>query len=127
MEFRASLLLTFLGLSFVELGFGQRGDMDINEWFRDKVELIKNLEDKLKQVEKRQNDVEAFEAKLNATVDEVARQKAEVDRLKKENEGTMIHVDEILPHIFPLILSLNHLFCYLHRPENETGCHRGGD
>ncbi|XP_037614187.1 complement C1q-like protein 4 [Sebastes umbrosus] len=67
--------------------------MDINEWFRDKVELIKNLEDKLKQVEKRQNDVEAFEAKLNATVDEVARQKAEVDRLKKENEGLKTRLD----------------------------------
>ncbi|XP_068581681.1 cerebellin-1-like [Cebidichthys violaceus] len=87
MEFRALLLLTLLGLLFVEPAFGQRGDMDIGEWLRDKVELIKNLEDKLKHVESLQNDVGALEAGLNATVDELMGQKAEVDRLKKENEG----------------------------------------
>ncbi|XP_029311247.1 cerebellin 11 [Cottoperca gobio] len=87
MELRALLLLTLLGLLFVEPGFGQRVDMDISEWLSDKIELIKNLEDKLKQLETRQNDSEALEAKLNATVDEVTRQKAEVDGLRKENEG----------------------------------------
>ncbi|XP_075948644.1 complement C1q-like protein 4 [Anarhichas minor] len=61
--------------------------MDIDEWLKDKVELIKNLEDKLKCVERLQNDVGALEAGLNATVDELTAQKAEVDRLKKENEG----------------------------------------
>uniref|UniRef100_A0A3B4T7Q2 Complement C1q-like protein 2 n=1 Tax=Seriola dumerili TaxID=41447 RepID=A0A3B4T7Q2_SERDU len=48
MEFRASLLLTLLGFLFVKPGFGQRGDMDI----RDTIEkLIKNLQDKPKDVE----------------------------------------------------------------------------
>ncbi len=82
------LLLTFLGLLSVEPGFGQRGDMNVSEWLKDKVELIKNLEDKLKYAERWQNNVEALEARLNATVDKLARQKAEVDRLNKENEGT---------------------------------------
>lgn len=82
------LLLTLLGFLFVEPGFGQRGDMDITEWMRTKEQLIKNLEDKLTDIERQQNDVEALEARLNATVDELTRQKAEMDKLKKENEGT---------------------------------------
>uniref|UniRef100_A0A3B4X9L4 Complement C1q-like protein 2 n=1 Tax=Seriola lalandi dorsalis TaxID=1841481 RepID=A0A3B4X9L4_SERLL len=76
MEFRASLLLTLLGFLFVKPGFGQSSDMDI----RDTIEkLIKNLQDKLKDVETRQNDFEALEARLNATVDELTRQKAEME------------------------------------------------
>ncbi|XP_070785908.1 cerebellin-1-like [Enoplosus armatus] len=96
MEFRALLLLTLLGLLLVEPGFGQRGDMDISEWLKEKVELMKNLEDKLKHAERWQNDVEALEARLNATVDELTRQKAEVDRLSKDNEGlqTRLNVTE---------------------------------
>lgn len=82
------LLLTLLGLLFVAPGFGERGDIDISEWLRDKVELIKNLEDKLKNAERWQKDVEALEARLNATVDELTGQKAEVERLNKKNEGT---------------------------------------
>lgn len=79
------ILLTLLSSLFVEPGFGQRGDLDN----RDTTEkLIKNLQDKLKEVESRQDDVEALEAKLNATVDELTRQKTEMDRLKKEIEGT---------------------------------------
>lgn len=81
-------LLTLLGVLFVEPGFGQRGDIEINEWLKDKVEFIKTLEEKLKEVEGRQNGFDALEIKLNATVDEVTRQKAEMDKLKKENEGT---------------------------------------
>ncbi|KAF3837267.1 hypothetical protein F7725_004731 [Dissostichus mawsoni] len=87
MELRVVCLLTLLGVLFVEPGFGQRGDIDINEWLKDKVEFIKKLEEKLKEVEGRQNDFDALETKLNATVDEVTRQKAEMDKLKKENEG----------------------------------------
>uniref|UniRef100_A0A4W6EF12 C1q domain-containing protein n=1 Tax=Lates calcarifer TaxID=8187 RepID=A0A4W6EF12_LATCA len=54
---------------------------------RTKEQLIKNLEDKLTDIERQQNDVEALEARLNATVDELTRQKAEMDKLKKENEA----------------------------------------
>ncbi|XP_076580627.1 cerebellin 11 [Chaetodon auriga] len=85
MEVGAVLLLTLLGLLFVEPGFGQRGDMESSE--RLKVELIKNLQDKPTYVEKQQRDVDALEARLNATVDELTRQRAEVDRLNEENEG----------------------------------------
>ncbi|XP_018543346.1 cerebellin-1 [Lates calcarifer] len=97
MEFRAMLLLTLLGFLFVEPGFGQRGDMDITEWMRTKEQLIKNLEDKLTDIERQQNDVEALEARLNATVDELTRQKAEMDKLKKENEGlkTRLNTSEV--------------------------------
>lgn len=84
------LLLTLLGLLSVEPGFGQRDDMDISEWLKAKMELMTNLEEKLKYAERRQNDVEALEARLNATVDELTKQKAEVDRLNKENEGTRL-------------------------------------
>ncbi|XP_040887704.1 cerebellin 11 [Toxotes jaculatrix] len=87
MEFRALLLLSLLGFLFVEPGFGQRGDMDINQWMESKEKLIKNLQDKVKDVERQQDDVEALEARLNATVDELKRQKAEMDTMKKENEG----------------------------------------
>ncbi|KAI4808132.1 hypothetical protein KUCAC02_000200 [Chaenocephalus aceratus] len=87
MELKVVCLLTLLGVLFVEPGFGQRGDIDINEWLKDKVEFIKTLEEKLKEVEGRQNGFDALEIKLNATVDEVTRQKAEMDKLKKENEG----------------------------------------
>ncbi|XP_059211575.1 complement C1q-like protein 4 [Centropristis striata] len=87
MEFRALILSTLLGLFFVGSGFGQRGDMDIGEWLKDKVKLIKDLEDKLTHVEKQLDDVEDMEAKLNATVDELKRQKAEVDGLQKENNA----------------------------------------
>ncbi|XP_022625648.1 complement C1q-like protein 2 [Seriola dumerili] len=90
MEFRASLLLTLLGFLFVKPGFGQRGDMDI----RDTIEkLIKNLQDKPKDVETQQNDFEALEARLNATVDELTRQKAEMESLKKENEGLQMRLN----------------------------------
>ncbi|XP_070849357.1 cerebellin-4-like [Chaetodon trifascialis] len=85
MEVRAVLLLTLLGLLFVEPGFGQRGDMESSEWL--KVELIKNFQDKLEYVDKLQHDVDALEARLNMTVDELTRQRGEVDRLNKENEG----------------------------------------
>ncbi|KAM7366440.1 hypothetical protein PAMP_015878 [Pampus punctatissimus] len=61
--------------------------MDMSEWMRTQVDSIKNIEDKLKDVEKCQNDVEALEARLNLTVEDLARQKAEVDKLKKANEG----------------------------------------
>lgn len=91
MDFRALLLLTLLGIFFVGPAFGQRDDMDISEWLRAQVGLIKNVEDKLKDSEKWQNDVEALEARLNATVEELTRQKADVDRLKKENEGIVTH------------------------------------
>jgi len=81
------LLLTLLGLSLVGPGFGQRGDGDTSEWLTAKEELIKKLEDKLKYVESWQSDVEALEARLNATVDELRGQKAEVEKLNKENDG----------------------------------------
>uniref|UniRef100_A0A8C2XD96 C1q domain-containing protein n=1 Tax=Cyclopterus lumpus TaxID=8103 RepID=A0A8C2XD96_CYCLU len=81
MEFRALRLLTLLGLLFVEPGFGQRGDMDVGEWLREKAELLNAFGDKLK-------DVRALEARLNATVDQLTGQKAEVDRLREENEGS---------------------------------------
>lgn len=86
MEFRTLLLLTLLGL--VEKGLGQRGDTDMLEWLTAKEELIKKFEDKVKDVERWQSDVEALESRLNATVDEVTRQKGEVEKLNKENEGT---------------------------------------
>nr|XP_020510204.1 cerebellin-2-like [Labrus bergylta] len=96
MEFMTSLLLTLLGLSLIEPGFGQRGDGDTSEWLTAKEELIKKLEDKLKYVERWQSDVEALEARLNATVDELRGQKAEVEKLNKENEGleTRLHAAE---------------------------------
>ncbi|XP_070710946.1 cerebellin 11 [Pempheris klunzingeri] len=93
MEFRTLLLSTLLGLLFVEPGFGQRGDMNTGQWLKDKEELIKNLEDRVKYAEGCQNDVEALEARLNATVDELMRQKAEVDRLSSENEGLQTRLD----------------------------------
>uniref|UniRef100_A0A671XGS2 Complement C1q-like protein 2 n=1 Tax=Sparus aurata TaxID=8175 RepID=A0A671XGS2_SPAAU len=86
MEFGALLLLTLLGLSFGEPGFVQRDYMNTLEWLRAKVEFINNLEDKLKIFDGWQSDVYALEARLNATVDELTRQKAEVDRLNKENQ-----------------------------------------
>lgn len=90
MDFWALLALTILGLSIVEPGYGHRGDMDIGEWLNAKEALIKNLEDKVKYLERCQDDVDALEARLNTTVVELARQKAEVDRLNKENEGTRL-------------------------------------
>ncbi|CAJ1085945.1 cerebellin 11 [Xyrichtys novacula] len=87
MEFRTLLLLTLLGLSLVEQGFGQRGDVDVREWLSAKEELIKKLEDKLKDVERWRSEVKALEVRLNETVDELTRQKSEVERLNKENEG----------------------------------------
>uniref|UniRef100_UPI0037E80E5D cerebellin 11 n=1 Tax=Semicossyphus pulcher TaxID=241346 RepID=UPI0037E80E5D len=87
MAIRALFLLTLVGLFLVEPAFGQRGDMDIKEWLTGKVEFINKLEDKLKEAERWRNDAEALEARLNATVDELARQKAEVEKLNKENEG----------------------------------------
>ncbi|XP_068444402.1 cerebellin 11 [Clinocottus analis] len=80
MELRALLLLTLLGLLFGEPGFGQRGDMNIDEWLSDKGELLNKFGHKLK-------DIEALEARVNATVDELKGQKAEADKLKEENEG----------------------------------------
>ncbi len=88
MCFRAFSLLTLLGLLFVKPGFGQAGDTDITGWLGAKMELIRTLEDRVNKFEDWQNDVEALEARLNATVDELTRQKVEVDRLTKENEGT---------------------------------------
>ncbi|XP_074555471.1 cerebellin 11 [Halichoeres trimaculatus] len=93
MEFRTLLLLTLLGLSAVEKALGQRGDTDIREWLTAKEELIKKFEDKAKDVERWQSDVEALEARLNATVDEVTRQKAEVEKLNKENEGLRMRLN----------------------------------
>uniref|UniRef100_A0A3P8RNU7 C1q domain-containing protein n=1 Tax=Amphiprion percula TaxID=161767 RepID=A0A3P8RNU7_AMPPE len=75
MEFRALLLLTLLGFMLVEPGFGQRAEMDFNEWMTANQEFIKNLEVNLKNVEQCKTDVEALDARLNATVDELERQK----------------------------------------------------
>lgn len=118
------LLLTLLGLLFVQPGSGERGDMDISEWLKAKEELIKSLEDKLKHVERWQKDVEALEARLNATVDALARQKAEVDRLNEENEVTRFMMMSSC-HIYSKTFESPFLHSY--RPENETGRHREGD
>ncbi|XP_071315258.1 complement C1q tumor necrosis factor-related protein 3-like [Trachinotus anak] len=90
MEFRALLLLILPGFLFVEPGFGQRGDMDISEANN---KLIKNLQDKLKDIERQQNDVDALEARLNETVDELTRQKDELKTLKKENEDLQMRLN----------------------------------
>lgn len=88
MKFRTLLLLTLLGFLAVEPGFGQRGDMDINQWMSATDTLIKNLEEKVKVVEKCQEDFAALDGRLKATEDTLMRQKAETDKLKEENEGT---------------------------------------
>ncbi|XP_060887570.1 cerebellin-1-like [Labrus mixtus] len=93
MEFMTLLVLTLLGLSLVEPGFGQGGDGDRSEWLTAKEELLKKLEDKLKHVERWQSDVEALEARLNATVDELRGQKAEVGKLNKGNEGLRMRLN----------------------------------
>eukprot|EP00064_Thunnus_orientalis_P022293 superscaffoldBa00007394_g22485 len=67
MEFRSLLLLTLLGFLFVD--------------------------GKLKHVEECQIDVKALEARLNATVEELMTQKAEVDRLRKENEDMQMRLN----------------------------------
>lgn len=87
MEFWALSVLT-MGLVIMEPGFGQRGDIDFGEWLKAEEALIKKLEDKVKYVERCQGDVEALEARLNTTVGDLERQRAEVDGLNKENEGT---------------------------------------
>ncbi|XP_069015015.1 complement C1q tumor necrosis factor-related protein 3-like [Embiotoca jacksoni] len=93
MEFRGLILPTLLGLVLVGPGFGQRGDADISEWMNAKEKVIKNLEDKLGNVEQCKNDVEALDSRLNATVDELTRQRAETDKLKTENEDLKIRLD----------------------------------
>uniref|UniRef100_A0A3P8RRJ1 C1q domain-containing protein n=1 Tax=Amphiprion percula TaxID=161767 RepID=A0A3P8RRJ1_AMPPE len=94
MEFRALLLLTLLGFMLVEPGFGQRAEMDFNEWMTANQEFIKNLEVNLKNVEQCKTDVEALDARLNATVDELERQKAEMDKMKMENEDLKARLNE---------------------------------
>ncbi|KAM3590109.1 uncharacterized protein V6R79_003983 [Siganus canaliculatus] len=90
MKSRSLLMSTVLGLLLVTLTRGETGDWTldtgVSEWLKNKVDLIRNMEEKLKSVEKWEADVEALEARLNATVDELTRQKAEVDRLSKESE-----------------------------------------
>ncbi|XP_053199103.1 complement C1q tumor necrosis factor-related protein 3-like [Scomber japonicus] len=75
-----------MGFLIVEPGFGEIADLAMNDWLKTQMETIMNIGDKLKYVEKYQDDIEALEARLNGTVEELKEQKAEVDRLKKENE-----------------------------------------
>uniref|UniRef100_UPI003AAFF27E cerebellin-1-like n=1 Tax=Centroberyx gerrardi TaxID=166262 RepID=UPI003AAFF27E len=96
MEFRAFVLLTLLGCLSVESTLGQRGDMDIGARLRElmaKVESMKHLEAKLNETEKLQSDLEALEARLNATIDELTEQRAETDRLKKENKDMQMRLN----------------------------------
>ncbi|XP_008298462.1 complement C1q tumor necrosis factor-related protein 3-like isoform X2 [Stegastes partitus] len=86
MDFTALRLLILLGFMHVEPGFGQRDDMDFSEWMTANQKYIKNLVLNLTNAEQCRSDVEALDARLNATVDELTRQKAEIDNLKTENE-----------------------------------------
>ncbi|XP_062420270.1 cerebellin 11 [Pungitius pungitius] len=76
MEFRALLPLTLL--LFVEPGFGQRGDADI-----DGVELIKFLNEKLKLVERLQNAVDALE--VTGLKSRLISTEEEIDKLKQNS------------------------------------------
>lgn len=80
-------VLLLLPLLFLGPGFGQTDTADIDEWLKAKMELLTKLEDQLEVVARCQNDVQALEVRLNETVVEVSRQKAEMDNLTKENEG----------------------------------------
>lgn len=80
-------VLLLLPLLFLGPGFGRTGTADIDEWLKAKMELLTKLEDQLEVVARCQNDVQALEVRLNETVAEVSRQKAEMDNLTKENEG----------------------------------------
>ncbi|XP_069374342.1 cerebellin 11 [Paralichthys olivaceus] len=93
----ALLVLTLLGFLCVEPAFGQRGDMDVGEWMRAQEKLIKNFLENQRNAETQQKDLEALEDRLNATVDELTRQKADMDKLKKENEDlqTRLNASEI--------------------------------
>ena len=84
----ALLVWSLLGFLCVEPGFGQRGDMDVGEWMRAQETLTKDLQENQRHVETQQKDLEALEARLNATVDELTGQKADMDKLKEENKGT---------------------------------------
>ncbi|XP_028261662.1 complement C1q tumor necrosis factor-related protein 3-like [Parambassis ranga] len=95
MKFRTLLLLTLLGFLAVELGFGQRGDTDINQWMSAKDTLIKSLEEKVNKVEKCQEDLAGLDSRLKATEDKLTRQKAETDKLKEENEGLKTRLDAV--------------------------------
>lgn len=83
MAFRTAFLLTLLGFLSVEPGFGQRGDVDISEWMRNKELTIKLLEDKLQNVEQCKSNIEALDTKLYETVAE----------LKKDNEDLKARLD----------------------------------
>ncbi|XP_047431776.1 complement C1q tumor necrosis factor-related protein 3-like [Mugil cephalus] len=94
MESRAWLLLALLGFFlFAEPGFGQKGNVDISEWMRVKDEVIKSLQDRLTNVEKCKIDGDTLEARLNATKDELTREKAETDKLKEEIKGLNTRLD----------------------------------
>ncbi|XP_047194913.1 complement C1q-like protein 4 isoform X1 [Hippoglossus stenolepis] len=82
----ALLVLSLLGFLCVEPGFGQRGDVDVGEWMRAQEKLTKDLQENQRHVETQQKDLEALEARLNATVDELTGQKADMDKLKEENK-----------------------------------------
>lgn len=87
MECRSLLLLTLMGFLIVEPSYGEVADLGMPDWLKTQMETIMNIGDKLKYVEEHQDDIKALEAKLNETVEELTEQKAEITRLRKENEG----------------------------------------
>uniref|UniRef100_A0A3B5BIB9 Complement C1q tumor necrosis factor-related protein 3-like n=1 Tax=Stegastes partitus TaxID=144197 RepID=A0A3B5BIB9_9TELE len=129
MDFTALRLLILLGFMHVEPGFGQRDDMDFSEWMTANQKYIKNLVLNLTNAEQCRSDVEALDARLNATVDELTRQKAEIDNLKTENEGRtqcLNHYDVYSnPKCFLIHLSIDcscaDLKARLNATENEIG------
>ncbi|KAL2079176.1 hypothetical protein ACEWY4_024920 [Coilia grayii] len=99
------LLLALLGCLCLCLGQGQgqgrRGDADLTEEVSELRVLIKEMEAKLNGSGggARDKDLKALEARLNATDMEVAKLKAEVQRLDKDNQDIMAKLNETLEEL----------------------------
>ncbi|XP_056156075.1 complement C1q tumor necrosis factor-related protein 3-like [Lampris incognitus] len=90
MGFRALLLLAILGCQWGAGILQRRDDANIYEEQKEltaKIELLSCLEAKLNDTEKWRNDLNVLETRLNATIEELERQRAETNRLKEANEA----------------------------------------
>ncbi|XP_030018732.1 cerebellin 11 [Sphaeramia orbicularis] len=99
MESRALVLFMVLGFLFPEPGFGQIHELVVNEWFRDRIELIRTLPEKLAKIDECEEKAVALEARLNATEEELTKQRAEMDKLKEENEELKQRTGSAAPQV----------------------------
>ncbi|KAK7910392.1 hypothetical protein WMY93_015076 [Mugilogobius chulae] len=96
MDLKTCVVLVLLGFSSVK---SQRGDFTMPDWFQSKLDIILKLEERMNNVDKCCKAIENLEIRLNDTLDELTKQKQDINKLKEENEELKKNTGKASPQV----------------------------